>query len=1019
MRYKPFRTSYLVATLAGVATCAALAQQVPGLRNQDVGAPTLAGSTTYSAATGKYTIVGGGNDIWNNSDNFHYAYITVTGDFDYIVKCEDLQGPDNWSKAELMAREVDEATYGGPMGDDRHISTMTTRAGGQNEVALQWRSNARGSGSAWPNDIGITAPLYRPTYPNTWLRLERVGSKFWGYASQDGVTWTELRGGGYDFEGLNGTETEPRADGNMANTLAIGMAVTAHNDGDPNGATAIFSGFRAWTPVPINITTQPPATITTAANSTLTITAAATGDPVHYQWYKGADPIPGATSATYTKPLVQTSDSGTYTVRCFGAKQTTVTSAPCVVTVTTDTTPPTMVEAVGSANFVNAFITFSEPVVPGGTFTITPSLAVTGSTVSADGFRVILTTARQAEGTEYTITVNGVRDTAGNTIAANSTIAFKSFSFLLGSVMMEQWDGGNNGGINGFRDRTIGYAEPPTDPTLPTSSSIQPAFETPSWENGSNYGGRLYGWFIPPTTGNYVFYCCSDDPSYVYLSSDESPANKRVIAHDPQWENRRDWNGDIRNDGSGNGRGSEGYYSNRSDQWSDTEWNGTVGVPGSGEWTIRLTAGRRYYLEGIWIEGGGGDGLGVTYRLETEDESVVADGTASRITGNLVGTYADTSKLPPVIVTHPVDNLVLNPGDTATLTVVANNPAPGELIYQWTHNGVDIPGATSATYTIASASVKDMGQYRVRVSNKNGTVTSGGGSPNPTVVMVTAKGVFAIEAEDFDYDGGQTKPEASVMPYLGGAYEGLSAVLGVDYNNDDDPGNNMVDGHPIYRWGGDLGSNADDPNTSVSMGNETPGGLFASNRLGEWTMTANYKIGWVGNGNWGNYTRTFPTPAKKYYIFASGSYDGVSDGQINGSVGLVTAGVGTATQTVQPLASYTAQGSGDWSRNNLVGLKDGSGKLAEVEIGGKNTIRWQYNSGDAEVLLFVPVDQGGGTVGTVKISVSGNNVTISEDPAGGSTVQSATSVTGPWTDVGPAPQTQAIGSGSRFYRLKR
>jgi len=130
--------------------------QTPTLVSQDVGAPLLAGS--MSQAGGKITIVGGGNDIWNASDNFYYAFFQVTNDFDYEAKVEDLQGPDNWTKAELMAREAADLGTGlQPQGDDRHINVMTTRAGGQNEVALQWRSDSRASGSAWPNEIGIAA----------------------------------------------------------------------------------------------------------------------------------------------------------------------------------------------------------------------------------------------------------------------------------------------------------------------------------------------------------------------------------------------------------------------------------------------------------------------------------------------------------------------------------------------------------------------------------------------------------------------------------------------------------------------------------------------------------------------------------------------------------------------------------------------------------------------------------------------------------------------------------------------
>jgi hypothetical protein len=82
MQSKRLRTLSLVTALAGV-TSVATYGQIAGLKNQEVWAPTLPGSTTFAGC--KYTIVDDGNDIWGGSDNFHYAYITVTGDFDYIA----------------------------------------------------------------------------------------------------------------------------------------------------------------------------------------------------------------------------------------------------------------------------------------------------------------------------------------------------------------------------------------------------------------------------------------------------------------------------------------------------------------------------------------------------------------------------------------------------------------------------------------------------------------------------------------------------------------------------------------------------------------------------------------------------------------------------------------------------------------------------------------------------------------------------------------------------------------------
>ena len=75
----------------------------------------------------------------------------------------------------------------------------------------------------------------------------------------------------------------------------------------------------------------------------------------------------------------------------------------------------------------------------------------------------------------------------------------------------------------------------------------------------------------------------------------------------------------------------------------------------------------------------------------------------------------------PVITTQPA-NLDVSTATPATFTVVATgNPAP---TYQWKKGGVNIAGATSASYTIASTVIGSAGSYTVAVSNSAGSVTS-------------------------------------------------------------------------------------------------------------------------------------------------------------------------------------------------------------------------------------------------------------------------------------------------------
>jgi len=47
----------------------------------DVGAPALAGSTTYDAKAQTYTIVGGGTNMWATRDEFQFAWRKMTGNF--------------------------------------------------------------------------------------------------------------------------------------------------------------------------------------------------------------------------------------------------------------------------------------------------------------------------------------------------------------------------------------------------------------------------------------------------------------------------------------------------------------------------------------------------------------------------------------------------------------------------------------------------------------------------------------------------------------------------------------------------------------------------------------------------------------------------------------------------------------------------------------------------------------------------------------------------------------------------
>jgi glucose/arabinose dehydrogenase len=106
--------------------------------------------------------------------------------------------------------------------------------------------------------------------------------------------------------------------------------------------------------------------------------------------------------------------------------------------------------------------------------------------------------------------------------------------------------------------------------------------------------------------------------------------------------------------------------------------------------------------------------------LSPIDFKVSSDGSLyylSRDTGNGLGAiykFQYTAIAAPKITQQPTDQVVA-PGQSASFTVAATGLQP--ISYQWQRNGVDIAGATSATYTIPNTTTLDSGaKFRAKVT---------------------------------------------------------------------------------------------------------------------------------------------------------------------------------------------------------------------------------------------------------------------------------------------------------------
>lgn len=137
-------------------------------------------------------------------------------------------------------------------------------------------------------------------------------------------------------------EVDPGEDGSFSivQRQYVGPAPFGNPAGGPYGygMNAIMLA-EVGEPVPVSITRQPEGQTLFECRSFALSVGVSGSFPRSFQWIKDGVEIPGATTATYSVALAQTSDSGTYTVRVTNPLNT-VTSDPAVVTVNEDTAPP-------------------------------------------------------------------------------------------------------------------------------------------------------------------------------------------------------------------------------------------------------------------------------------------------------------------------------------------------------------------------------------------------------------------------------------------------------------------------------------------------------------------------------------------------------------------------------------------------------------------------------------------------------------------------------------------------------
>src|SRR5687767_3009648 len=170
----------------------------------DIGA--TGGSTR--ALTNGYELRSPSRDIGGTADAFHFAHQQRTGDFDVQVRGENVTITDAFVQAGLLVREGLDA-------GSRFVGIFSSS--GQIGAFLESRATASAA-----TQLARPSLHFPPNYPQMYLRLQRSGNVFNGYASFDARTWE-----------LMGTTTMT-----LPASVFFGMGLASHNTNKI--ATAVF-----------------------------------------------------------------------------------------------------------------------------------------------------------------------------------------------------------------------------------------------------------------------------------------------------------------------------------------------------------------------------------------------------------------------------------------------------------------------------------------------------------------------------------------------------------------------------------------------------------------------------------------------------------------------------------------------------------------------------------------------------------------------------------------------------------